>query len=247
LQTSRAIFKNFPDLAQAAEELAPSLQRQLATRLADGSFEFAYRDLPEHLRDQALQLEVTGGAADIALWQQSLSLGAAVSGNEHSAAALDQARRAFLNANAPAEREQARTQLQSAVSQANTNTLAGFTTSLAGLNQADTNAKALAETLLAKGMKDFALTPSGHPLSRAIFESVPGLAATAAAAGLTSDQQVALTQRLANGTFEFAYQALPVELQAQALSLELTGGPDDLALWHQSLLTAEKEGDASAA
>ncbi|MEI7783599.1 MAG: hypothetical protein WCK08_04385 [Betaproteobacteria bacterium] len=246
LQTSRAIFKNFPDLAQAAEALAPSLQRQLATRLADGSFEFAYRDLPEHLRDQALKLEVTGGAADIALWQQSLSLGAAVSGKQHSAAALDQARRAFLNANAPAEREQARTQLRSAVSQANKDTLSGFTTSLAGLNQADTNAEELAKTLLAKGMNDFALMPSGHPLSKAIFESVPGLAA--AAAGLTSDQQFALTQRLANGTFEFAYQALPVELQAQALSLELTGGPDDLALWHQSKhLGAQADVDQSVA
>jgi hypothetical protein len=245
LQTSQEIFSSVPGLAERAGRLLFGQQMELAKRLADGRFEFAYQALPEHLQDQALALEVAGGPGDIALWRESLSLGAAIEGDSSAAASLRQARDALCNANSPADRAEARESLMGALAEAKTKVLGVFTSSLNQLALGDRTADGLAQDLMDKSVRDFALVPAGHWASRAIFKSVPGL--PVAAAGLSPAQQIELSRRLADGSFEFAYQALPEDLQAQALPLELAGGPDDLALWHQSLTTAAVEGDESAA
>jgi hypothetical protein len=68
LQTSLDIFRSVPGLADIASQLKPALQIELAKRMADGRFEFAYQALPPELQGQALAAFMQALVDLLALW-----------------------------------------------------------------------------------------------------------------------------------------------------------------------------------
>ena len=172
LKTSREIFSSVPGLADAASKLESALQIELAKRMADGRFEFAYQALPPELQVQALALEVAGEPGDLALWHQSMVRGSGAAQEGGSPSTVAAAAEALCRAGTSADRAEARENLMNALVHTTTQTLKRLLDSMADLGLQGNAADTVVESLCAKSLASFALTPAGRLMPGAFFEKL---------------------------------------------------------------------------
>lgn len=169
LRTAQTIFDSVPGLAEKALQLQPQLQIELAKRLADGRFEFAYQGLPPDRQQQALALEVAGGADDVALWHQAL---VHADLQAQGSAAIDEAAEVLRRASSSADLALAPGQLMDALVQADMQTLKDRLGSMSAIPLRNDEFDSFAESLCAKSLASFALTQAGRLMPSGYFEKL---------------------------------------------------------------------------